>query len=56
MSENSKRMKGSRYRCLLATELESGKARKLLEDICRPLQDQKPISNTIQSSMRIKHG
>ncbi len=38
MSENSKRMKGSRYRCLLATELESGKARKLLEDICRPLQ------------------
>ncbi len=38
MSENSKRMKGSRYRCLLATELESGKARKLLEELCRPLQ------------------
>lgn len=38
MSKNYKSMKGSRYRCLLATELEPVKARKLLEDICWPLQ------------------
>jgi len=30
-------MKGSRYRCLLATELEPAKARGLLEEICNPL-------------------
>lgn len=37
MSENSKSMKGSRYKCLLATELEAVKARRLLEEICKPL-------------------
>jgi len=37
MSENSRSMKGSRYRCLLATELEQGEACKLLEEICHPL-------------------
>jgi len=37
MSENSKSKMGSRYRCLLATELEQGKTRRLLEEICHPL-------------------
>jgi len=30
-------MKGSRYRCLLATEMKPAKARWLLEEICNPL-------------------
>jgi len=38
MSENSKCMNGSRYRCLLVTELEKEEVCKFLEDICRPLQ------------------
>ncbi len=37
MSKNSKSMKGSRYRCLLATEMKPAKARWLLEEICNPL-------------------
>lgn len=38
MTENSRSMKGSRYRCLLTTQLDLPEVRELLVEICNPLQ------------------